>query len=330
MKIAAPVSKVEEIAPLAEAGADEFYCSVLPPGWLEQFNSSAISRRPFGNLPDFSQLELAVESAHALDRRLSLVINAQQYTEAQARELINLTCLFDELSGDSIIVSDAALLASVHATKHDFDLHLSSIAGCRNVESARFFSELGVKRIIFPRDMTTREMTSIAHEAPELDFEAFMLNDGCSFEEGACHTIHLPGELGGPICVDNYETQYQRIDGLPLEAEMEEQFRELEALHRHWLWYRFSCGFSVTAEGYPYGPCGLCAIPTLAEAGVRAIKIAGRDYPTDRKVKSVEMVKHVLDHYASTTSTQATMEYAVDLRGEPNHCDAKYMCYYPG
>ena len=192
MKIIAPINRVEDLEPVAEAGADEFYCSVLPPRWLEHFNTSAISRRAFGNLPEFSDLKRAVESEHGLDKRLNLVINAQHYTEAQTLELVELARDFDDLAGDAVIVGDPALLFLLTREEFDFSLHLSSIASCRNQESARFFNELGANRIIFPRDMTLQEMTTIAGELPDIEFECFILNDGCAFDEGSCHTIHLP------------------------------------------------------------------------------------------------------------------------------------------
>ena len=72
MKITAPISRVEEIEILAAAGADEFYCSVVPESWTSTFKTSAVSRRAFGNLPEFSDLEKAVTEAHRLGKKLHL------------------------------------------------------------------------------------------------------------------------------------------------------------------------------------------------------------------------------------------------------------------
>jgi collagenase-like PrtC family protease len=177
--------------------------------------------------------------------------------------------------------------------------------------------------------MTLKEMTSIAEELPEIEFETFILNDGCAFDEGNCHTIHLPGKLGGPICMDNYQTDYRTMDNsLPTPA-ASSLLEENDALYQHWLWHRFSCGFSVTEEGYPYGPCGLCAISTLFDAGISAVKIAGRDSPTERKVKSVQMVREVLDKYRLSGVAENASDYAISLRKTPHLCDQGYMCYYP-
>ena len=77
MKITAPISKVSEIAQLALAGADEFYCGVVPPAWVERFNNAATSRRLFSNLQSLDELAAAVEAAHGCERPLSLALNGQ-------------------------------------------------------------------------------------------------------------------------------------------------------------------------------------------------------------------------------------------------------------
>ena len=76
MKITSPISHVDEIEALVAAGARELYCGVVPPDWVAQFNTGAVNRRYFGNLPSLSELEKAVTLAHGLGARLFLVLNA--------------------------------------------------------------------------------------------------------------------------------------------------------------------------------------------------------------------------------------------------------------
>jgi hypothetical protein len=45
VKILAPLRHSEEVMPLVEAGADEFYCGVVPPDWQRRFGSVAVHRR---------------------------------------------------------------------------------------------------------------------------------------------------------------------------------------------------------------------------------------------------------------------------------------------
>ncbi len=325
MKIVAPISSPDEVVPLAEAGADEFYCGIVPREWSERFNNSGVNRRIFGNLSTFEQLSTAIEQAHRRERSVSLVLNAPHYSEEHMVALLELSARFADLGGDALIVGDAGLLALLAEEGPHIRLHVSSLLACRNAEAAAFYGGLGARRVIFPRDVTLAEMAGVAAANPDLEFEAFVLNDGCVFEEGTCHTIHLPGRLGGPICLDRYGNSYARADGAKLSAAESEALAANDARYEEWLWYRFGCGFSVTEEGYPFGPCGLCAVPEMAEHRLSAIKIAGREAALPRKLKSVEMVRRVRDAMAAGGDA---VSLARGIRRRPDLCDSGYMCYY--
>ncbi len=329
MKIVAPVSRLAEIEPLAQAGANEFYCGVVPPEWLGRFHALNANRRPSGNLASYADLASAIERTHAQGATLSLVLNAQHYSGAQAEAAMELAQRFADLGGDSLIVSDLGMLLRLAERLPALRLHVSSVATCRNAAAARLCRELGARRLILPRDVTLAEATAIADEVPDIEIEAFVLNDGCIFEEGACHTIHLPGQLGGPICLDRYQYVYRHRNGRAISARLGARLEENDEAYERWLWYRFSCGFSTTPEGLPYGPCGLCAVPVLRRGKVAAIKIAGREAPTARKLASVQMVKSVVDRVLGGESDAAVRHFAINLRPSEAHCATGFMCYYP-
>ena len=333
MKITAPISTPAEVEPLVRAGARELYCGVVPPDWIQRFNTSGVNRRVFGNLNGYADLERVVDKATALDAEVFLVLNAQQYGEQHLDALTEIGARFRGIGGKAAIVADISLIASLAANVPDLDIHVSSVATCRNVESARFFAVLGAKRIILPRDVTVAEIAAITQALPELDVEAFVLNDGCVFEEGACHTVHLPMNKGGPICIDNYQFEYRTTEratcgGKP-QARALRRLEQNDLDYKRWLWYRFGNGFSVAPNGYPWGPCGLCAMPAMHAAGVHSVKIAGREGASERKIKSVELVARVLERIAAGEAEHAVREFAVGLRDSPSHCASGYMCYYP-
>lgn len=329
MHIVSPISRVQEVEPLAAAGADEFYCGILPRDWVDSFKTSNANRRIFGNLDSYEDLGRAVALAHEAGARMSLVLNAQHYTPEQVLALVGIAEHFRDLGGDALIVSDIALVMALAEALPGFRLHLSSVASCRNGEAARLFHSLGIRRVILPRDVSIAEAAAMASAAPEIEFEVFILNDGCVFEEGVCHTIHLPGKLGGPICLDNYQSTYCRRDGRPMDEADAHRMQDNEADYKRWLWYRFSNGFTLTPDGLPWGPCGLCAIPALRAAGITAIKIAGREGAPERKLASVGMVRQTLDRALAGASAAAVADFARQLRKSPEHCATGHMCYYP-
>lgn len=329
MKIVAPVSRLADIEPSARAGAHELYCGVVPPQWLSTFGSAGSNRRASGNFADLAALEDAVKAAHAVGCTLSLVLNAQQYAPEQAAAGLDLAQAFLAMGGDALILSDPGMIASLGAAIPQARLHVSSVATCRNASAVRLYRDLGASRVILPRDVTIDEAIGIAAEVPEVQIEAFVLNDGCVFEEGVCSTIHLPGQLGGPICLDRYRPTYRRRDRRPLSERLEHALAETDREYARWLWYRFSCGFKTTPEGLPYGPCGLCAIPAFRSGGLAAIKIAGREGPTSRKVASITMVRRILDAAMQELPADRIAAIARNLRPSPEQCATGYMCYYP-
>ena len=329
MKIVAPIRQLDEIAALARAGADELYCGVTPREWAERFGGASANRRPGGNLPSLAALAEAVELAHRHGVQLSLVLNAQQYSVEQIEFALEIARGYADMGGDAVIASDPGLILALAEAVPGLRIHVSSVATCRNADGARLYQELGARRLILPRDITLDEAAEIAAAVPDLEIEAFVLNDGCVYEEGSCNTLHLPGALGGPICLDRYAYDHRHRDGRPLSPALAARLQENDAAYRRWLWYRFSCGFTTTAEGMPFGPCGLCAIPALGRGGIHALKIAGREGPPERKLASVRMVRQILDAHERGESPAAVMTRARDLRPSHEHCATGFMCYYP-
>ena len=328
MKIVAPISRPSEVAPVARAGADELYCGIVPPDWTERFHNAGVNRRAFGNLAAYEDLREVVGRAADLGCTVSLVMNAQHYGEGQIDALVDLAFRFADMGGQALIVGDLGLLCTLAERGPALRLNGSSLLGCRNTAHALLHEEIGTRRIVFPRDMTIAEMAEITAACSHLEFEAFILNDGCVFEEGSCHTIHLPARMGGPICLDRYQSKYTRCDGRPLSSAEADSLAANDKSYDSWLWYRFSCGFAVTQEGLPFGPCGLCSIPQLAAAGITAVKIAGREGAVERKVTSGERVRAALTQYRATGSAASLGRFARNLRGQPALCDSAYMCYY--
>jgi U32 family peptidase len=329
MKITAPISRLDEIAPMASAGANELYCGVVPREWIARFNTGAVNRRYFGNLESMDDLRRAVEAAHENGTALLLVLNAQQYGSAHQEAVVELAQAFHEMGGDAVIVADVGLIARLREQVPDISIHVSSVASCRNSAGVAFYGELGVRRVILPRDVSLAEIEAMRAAAGAVEIEAFILNDGCVFEEGACHSIHLPSKQGGPICIDKRPFEYQDANGGPVPPRTTRKLRDNDSQYQRWLWYRFGCGFSTAANGYPFGPCGLCAIARLTRAGVASVKIAGREGATARKLKSVEMVRAVVDQVLDGATPEVAAEVAVSMRQAADHCRSGYMCYYP-
>jgi len=57
-------------------------------------------------------------------------------------------------------------------------------------------------------------------------------------------------------------------------------------------------------------------------------KIVGREASPFKKMASVRMVRAIVDQVRSGSEKLVTIERAKSLRGDREHCDSGYMCYY--
>lgn len=330
MRIVAPVNAPEEVAPLVREGAEELYCGIVPAAWTDRFGPVVpLNRRDPGraNLSDFARLRALVAGAHAHGCPVYLTLNAQIYTSDQLPLVLETAAeALDGTGVDGLIVADPGVIRALTRWRPSVRLHLSSLASAQNIEAVRFFRDLGVRRVILPRQVGLGEVAGIVAAVPDVEVEVFILNDGCIYEEGHCSTTHGIG----PICLTEWEYEFrplgERGPFTPAErAALKDNARD----YRAFILQQEAFGPLATPGGFPAGPCGLCAIPDLFESGVQALKVVGREAETGRKVMSVRVVRSVLDHLRAGAGAGETRRVARELRQTPAVCDRGWSCYYP-
>jgi putative protease len=327
MQIAAPISSVSELEMLLECGADELYCGVSTPEWEEHFGRTWwINRRsPQGaNLSSWEEVRTVVTHAHEAKTRVHVTLNTSFYTEGSAGYVTRLAeRLAGELGVDGLIVSDMTLLMRLQARGLPAALHLSSLGSCTNSRSVDFYESLGIKRIILPRHLRVPEIEGIVTTSKgKMEFEVFAVNDGCYFEEGLCQTIHA---VGTPFCLTDWKVRVHRSNGTVIPGDELARYREEL---REYLWFQNNCGSSLQESGVPNGPCSLCWFGHFREWGVKSVKIVGREASFYRKMRSLQLVKAVMDEVRQGASCEAVAQTARSIRGTPDYCDKGYMCYF--
>ncbi len=313
MDLLAPLSAAEEVEPLVRAGATDLYCGLFDRGWARRWGlGSWPNRRGPGpaNLGDLEELERTGQEAAAAGVRLHLVLNSPLLGDEQEAAVLALArTAVEELGVHGLIVANPGLLRPLADT--GALVTASTLCTVRNAEAALLLADLGAHRIVLSRQLALAEMRTIRDRTPGLELEAFVLNDACVFEEGSCFTAHaLPG-WGGTYCLGD-----RRV--------LEES--DAWARHRAWTDALGARGFS--AAGLPRGPCGLCALPALADMGIDGVKVVGREAHPYRKVRSVQMVRHVLDGLDAGGPEEASSR-ALALRDDAGGCRSGLSCLYP-
>lgn len=331
MKILAPASSADEAKALISAGAEEIYCGLHPAAWRKKYGGEAwLNRRGPGtaNISSLGDLERLAGEAHRRGVPVYLTMNLPFYLPGQYPELISLA---GEVTGrcgiDALIIGDPGLIYAVKDALSGVPVHVSSLAAVLNSASASFFRDLGASRIIFPRYMDPGDMGLIMDRAGrQLEYEAFVLNDGCVFEEGLCHVSHA---FGGAFCHHPWSSGLVREEaGRVKNNVIREPFEAHMRDCREWLWYVRNCGGNYGPGGYPLGMCGLCALPGLKGLGLNSLKIVGREAPLPKKTASVRLVKKVMEMVNSGEKPDSVRAGAKKTRGTPGLCNSGYMCYY--
>ncbi len=329
MKIVAPLTEKSEVAMLVANGAGEFYAGFIPPEWIESFGwgVEAISRRltATANLLTWEDLAETVTEAHDHSAEIYLTLNAPQYS-AEAMSALEILATGAAAAGvDGFIVADPETVLRLRRLDPDVGIHVSSVAAVRNREALALFRDMGVRRVILPRQITLKDVRALRESAPDLEIEAFVINDTCVFDEAVCFTSHA---CSGPVlCRRPHAMEpVEAITGNALDPGVKEAWVEHAGDWGRWVGATAATGFSPGQV--PDGPCGLCAISGLARAGVDAVKVVGREANPLRKLRSVQSVRVILDHVKAGHTEDETIARAIEIRRTPDACRVGYHCYY--
>ncbi|MCP4689770.1 MAG: U32 family peptidase [Desulfobacterales bacterium] len=326
MKITAPASSPGEVEMLLHHGADELYCGMNARQWEESLGGRWWMNRRSprkANLASWEDLGTVVKMAHEKETPVHITLNTPFYPGEGLDLMVALSeKLVARLSVDSLIVSDVNLLARLQKERLPVKIHLSSLGSCFNSQSVEFYKSLGVERIILPRQLRLSEIRRLAADAGAgMEFEVFAVNDGCVFEEGFCQTSHALG----PFCLTDWEAVSLGPDGGRIPPE---QLQEGLAEFREFRWYQNNCGSSHQQDGLPNGPCALCWFGHFRDWGVASVKIVGREASFYRKMRSLQMVKAVMDQANRGADHESIGRFARSMRNTPDYCRKGWMCYF--
>jgi len=304
--MSAPTKKLELVCPAGtpaafraaiDAGAHTVYC-----GFNDETNA-----RNFPGL-NFSTEELATSVAYAHKKGAHALVAINTFPRAGAVELWHKRV--DDaakVGADAVILADIGLL-DYAAKKHpNLRLHLSVQAAAANADAISFYARaFGVKRVVLPRVLTVQEIAAVNRDI-DIETEVFIFGGLCVMAEGRCSlssyaTGKSPNMNGA--CSPASHVEYREED--------DELVSRLGgfAIHRvgakEAAPYPTLCKGCFTAGEYKghvfEDPASLDAaalIPQLAEAGVTALKIEGRQRSRSYTEAVVRNFRKAVDDYAA-------------------------------
>ena len=201
LELLAPAGGPEPFAAALAAGADAIYC-----GFGNDFNA----RRNADNFDDES-FEAACRAAHLVGVKVYVTVNVVIKTEEMPKVLgvIRRAWL---LGADAFIIQDWGLIAEVRRTWPEMEVHVSTQANVHDARGVEWCKKLGVTRVTLSRELSLKEMKTIARVGVPL--EVFGHGALCFCYSGLCMLSSLSGgrSANRGMCAQPCRLPYTLVD----------------------------------------------------------------------------------------------------------------------
>lgn len=249
LELLAPAGNFERFETGLLYGADAFYLA-----------GKSFGLRAFAGNFTNEEIKKACELAHKKGKKVYVTLNIVAKDE-DFEGLDEYAQFLVDAKVDGVIVSDVGIIYELRKKYPMLDVHVSTQANVINSRSAKFFADLGVKRIVLARELSLEQIREIRKNIPkEVELEAFVHGSMCISYSGRCLLSNYlkcrdanHGECVQPCRWKYYVREEKRND----QMEVEEDERGT----------------------YIFSSKDLCLIDHLKEledAGVNSLKIEGR------------------------------------------------------
>ena len=298
-ELVCPAGSLRALTLAVDAGADAVYLGL----------KNATNARNFAGLNfDEAQVREGIAYAHARGRRVLMALN----TFADARDTRPWREAVDaavRLGADALIVADSAVMAYARDHHPALRLHLSVQASATSYEAIEFYRErYGIQRAVLPRVLTLQQVQHVVrHSSAEI--EVFGFGSLCVMVEGRCAlssyaTGQSPNTAG--VCSPPSAVQWQegpegvdaRLAGVLIDRYAPHEPRGYPTLCKG----RFLVDGGTERDYALEEPTSLntlALLPQLAESGVKAIKIEGRQRSPSYVAGVTQVWRQALDTLAS-------------------------------
>ena len=248
MELIAPAGNLEKLKTAVSFGADAVYCG-----------AGSFSLRAPETSFSLEDLAEGIRFAHDLSCRVYLAMNIFAFDE----DFAEMMAYFKEavaLGIDAVIVSDPGVILKIRQLGSDIKIHLSTQANTTNSESARFWRNQGVDRIVLARELSLSQVGEIKKRVPAMELEVFVHGAMCIAYSGRCLLSQFLNDRSANrgLCTQPCRWEYHMRESIrPEEQTIHEDSRGTYILNSRDL-------------------CLIEHIPELSAAGVDSLKIEGR------------------------------------------------------
>ncbi len=239
------------------------------------------------NAKNFSidEIREACEYAHNLNKHVYVTVNIVFHNE----DVIGLVDYLKKLEScgvDAIIVSDPLVINIVKENNINIPIHISTQYSTLNVESVKFFRELGVERVVLGREASCEDIKEIIDKTG-VEVECFLHGAMCASYSGRCvlsnYFTNRDANRGGcaQICRWNFDLSIDnnRVDSDTL--------------------------FTMCSKDL----CMLECLPNMIDIGISSLKVEGRMRSIYYIATVINTYRRAIDECYNGTLTKEKIEY---------------------
>lgn len=274
MRVEVPIRSIYEVQPLLYLGVDIFYGGVLAEGSVNNRDNNLLCQ-----FSSFEELHESISIIHTQDKKFWMTLNSTQPEINSCKRQIERAIM---CGVDAFIVSDIRLIEILQKEYNSYPVVLSVLAGIQNAEALRFYMSPNIIGYCFERNQTIKNMERIIKKTPRLKATAFV-SGACRNTQRICklHNMHPCFPLRN------------NVDGYA------------ELICQGW-----DCQKEQSIYMGEEAMCSLCALQELKAAGISNLKIEGRDYPLEQKLRITKFIRCALDQL----EVLSPMEYEKSCR----------------
>ena len=277
-ELLAPAGSLEKLKTAFYFGADAVY-----------LGGKSFSLRTFADNFTDEELEEGIAYAHARGKKVYVAVNIF----ARNADFSELEVYFQKLvalKADAVLVSDPGVFALCKKVAPNLPVHISTQANTLNLETVKFWKDLGAVRVVLARELSINEIAQIHAAVPDMELEAFVHGAMCISYSGRCYlSDYLDGRSSNRgACAQPCRYRYR------VQAEGKDGFYDVEEDQKG-AYFMNSMDLNMSAH-----------LQELADAGVVSFKIEGR-------MKSEYYLATVVNAYRRILDTGYTRALASEL-----------------
>lgn len=266
-----PVGNYESLIQAINNGADAVY-----------LGGKRFGARAYADNFTLEEIENATRLCHLYSVKIYITVNTLIF-ESEFNDAVDYIRELHKIGVDAIIMQDVGLINVVHKKFPNLEIHASTQMHSHNKYAYEFLKELGVKRIVFAREMSLDEIENVDNS---LEKEVFIHGALCISYSGQClFSSSILGRSGN-------RGECAGMCRLPYELYEDDK--------------------KINTKGeYLLSPKDLCTIPEfkrLLDSNILSFKIEGRMKSPEYVGMVTKIYRNLIDQYENNLELEVDKE----------------------